>query len=42
MIVTPERTLRTETTYDRPTGVDWSRLTEERIAEIPVLERLRT
>lgn len=37
MIVTPERTIRTETPYDRPTGVDWRKLDAERLAEIPVL-----
>jgi len=40
-VVTPERTTHTDTPYDRPTGVDWKALSEERIAEIPVLERLR-
>jgi len=39
--VTPERTIRTDTPYDRPTGVDWESLSEERIDEIPVLDRLR-
>jgi 5-formyltetrahydrofolate cyclo-ligase len=41
LVVTPERTIRTETPHDRPEGVDWEALDEERIAEIPVLERLR-
>jgi 5-formyltetrahydrofolate cyclo-ligase len=41
VIVTPERVVRTETTFDRPTGVDWRALDDERVAEIPVLERLR-
>ncbi|GAA0645920.1 5-formyltetrahydrofolate cyclo-ligase [Salarchaeum japonicum] len=41
LVVTPERTIETETPYERPEGVDWSALSEERIAEIPVLERLR-
>ncbi|MGB9987511.1 5-formyltetrahydrofolate cyclo-ligase [Salarchaeum japonicum] len=42
LVVTPERTLDTETPYERPAGVDWDELGEERIAEIPVLERLRS
>ncbi|MFC3477284.1 5-formyltetrahydrofolate cyclo-ligase [Halobacterium litoreum] len=41
LVVTPERTVRTDTEYDRPTGVDWDALSEERIAEMPVLARLR-
>lgn len=41
VIVTPERTIRTETPYDRPSGIDWNRLDDERIESIPVLKRLR-
>jgi len=41
LVVTPERVIRTETDHDRPTGVDWDVLDDERIAEMPVLERLR-
>ncbi|QDX40686.1 5-formyltetrahydrofolate cyclo-ligase [Salarchaeum sp. JOR-1] len=40
-VVTPERTIATETPHERPAGVDWDALSEERIAEIPVLERLQ-
>lgn len=40
VIVTPERTIRTATTYSRPTGVEWDRLDAERLAEMPVLQRL--
>ena len=40
-LVTPGRTIETETPYDRPDGIDWDALDEERVAEIPVLERLR-
>ncbi|WP_276272750.1 5-formyltetrahydrofolate cyclo-ligase [Haloarcula litorea] len=36
-VVTPERTVETDTPYDRPAGVDWTALSEERIAEMPVL-----
>ncbi|MFB6268516.1 MAG: 5-formyltetrahydrofolate cyclo-ligase [Halobacterium sp.] len=41
VVVTSERTI--ETTYDggKSGGVDWSALDEERVAEIPVLGRLR-
>jgi len=37
VVVTPERTVRTETPYDRPDGVDWNALDDDRLAEIPVL-----
>ena len=40
LVCTPERTIETGAT-GKPTGVDWDALSEERIAEIPVLERLR-
>ncbi len=39
VIVTPERVVRTETPHERPTGIDWDALDDERIEEIPVLER---
>lgn len=41
LVVTPERTVRTDTPHDRPAGLDWSQLDDERVAEIPVLDRLR-
>lgn len=41
IVCMPDRTIRTETPYDRPTGVDWDALDEERLDEIPVLARLR-
>jgi len=41
LIVTPERVIRTESLYDRPAGIDWEALTEERIEEMPILKRLR-
>ena len=37
LIVTPERTIRTETPYERPSGIDWDALGPERLDEIPVL-----
>ncbi|MEZ3165485.1 5-formyltetrahydrofolate cyclo-ligase [Halorubrum sp. RMP-47] len=37
LVVTPQRTLRTETTYARPDGVDWNALDAEKLSEIPVL-----
>ena len=42
VVVTPERTIETETSHDRPAGIDWAALDEERVTEIPVLERLRS
>jgi len=41
LVVTPERVIETETQYPRPEGVDWDALTDEKIGEIPILERLR-
>lgn len=41
LVVTPERVVRTGTDYEPPTGVRWDALSEEKIAEIPVLQRLR-
>lgn len=40
-IATPERTIETETTYDRPDGIIWDDLSEDRIEEIPVLQGFR-
>jgi 5-formyltetrahydrofolate cyclo-ligase len=40
LVVTPERAVDTETPYPRPSGLDWSLLDDERVAEIPVLARL--
>ena len=39
VVITPERTIRTETQYRRPEGIDWAALDDERIEEIPVLDR---
>ncbi|ELZ79498.1 5-formyltetrahydrofolate cyclo-ligase [Haloferax larsenii JCM 13917] len=41
IVVTPERTIRTETPYARPTGIDWSALSDEQVEAMPVLQRLR-
>ncbi|SNZ12403.1 5-formyltetrahydrofolate cyclo-ligase [Natronoarchaeum philippinense] len=41
LVVTPDRTVETETPHDRPAGVDWTVLSEERIEEIPVLQTLQ-
>ena len=37
LLVTPTRTIRTDTEYEKPAGVFWDELTDEHIAEIPVL-----
>ncbi|WP_132058893.1 5-formyltetrahydrofolate cyclo-ligase [Halorussus amylolyticus] len=37
IVTTPTRTIRTETEYDRPEGVFWDDLSDERIDEMPVL-----
>jgi 5-formyltetrahydrofolate cyclo-ligase len=39
-ICTPERTIAAKQT-EKPTGIDWRLIDDERIEEIPVLERLR-
>jgi len=36
-VVTPERTVETETRHATPAGVDWNALSVDRIEEIPVL-----
>jgi 5-formyltetrahydrofolate cyclo-ligase len=41
LIVTPDRKIETGVVGGRPSGIDWSLLDDERVAEIPVLERLR-
>lgn len=40
LVVTPERVIRTEA-GKKPTGIDWSQLSEERIEEIPVLKKTK-
>ena len=40
LIVTAERTIRPSAPRTGPNGIDWSRLNDETVAEIPVLERL--
>jgi len=40
LVVTPERTVETGAAGG-PDGIDWARLDEERIVEMPVLDRLR-
>ena len=41
LVVTPERTIHTETPYSRPSGIDWAELSAEQSEEMPVLQRLR-
>jgi 5-formyltetrahydrofolate cyclo-ligase len=41
LIVTPEETIRCARRHKRPRGILWSALPEEKIAEVPVLARLR-
>jgi 5-formyltetrahydrofolate cyclo-ligase len=40
-VATPERTIATDSGFERPDGVDWDALSEEKIAEIPVLQERR-
>jgi 5-formyltetrahydrofolate cyclo-ligase len=41
-VVTPERTIATESPHAKPAGIDWSLLDDERVAEIPVLRRMQS
>jgi 5-formyltetrahydrofolate cyclo-ligase len=41
LVVTPTETIRPKTALERPSGVFWDALSDERIAEIPVLEARR-
>lgn len=40
-IVTPERVVRPSVEAPKPSGIDWSALSEDRIEEMPVLRALR-
>jgi 5-formyltetrahydrofolate cyclo-ligase len=40
-VVTPERAVETSTDRPRPSGIDWDALGEDRLSEIPILQRLR-
>jgi 5-formyltetrahydrofolate cyclo-ligase len=40
VVVTPERTVRTDPPYDKPPGVEWETIDDDRVDEIPVLRRL--
>jgi 5-formyltetrahydrofolate cyclo-ligase len=40
LILTPEETIRCPRRYRRPRGIVWSALTDEKIAEVPLLARL--
>ncbi|WP_049980819.1 5-formyltetrahydrofolate cyclo-ligase [Halolamina rubra] len=39
-LFTPERSIRTGAPAAKPSGVDWDALDDERLAEIPILDRL--
>jgi 5-formyltetrahydrofolate cyclo-ligase len=41
-VVTPERSVRTGATGDKPAGVEWTVLGEQRLDEIPVLRELKS
>ncbi|CAN5177479.1 hypothetical protein BH23ACT9_BH23ACT9_30190 [soil metagenome] len=40
LVITPTRTIRVDPRPSRPAGIDWDDLTEEKIAAIPLLQRL--
>jgi 5-formyltetrahydrofolate cyclo-ligase len=37
VVITPERTIETDTPHARPDGIAWDDLEEERIAAMPAL-----
>jgi 5-formyltetrahydrofolate cyclo-ligase len=41
-IFTPKRTIRTEAIDDKPVGIEWSVLNEDRLDEIPILRRIES
>lgn len=41
IIATPDRIIETHSAVDRPDGIDWSLLSDDRIGEIPILDRLK-
>lgn len=40
-LVTPTQSIATDTPYDRPSGIEWSRLSSADIEAMPVLDRLQ-
>jgi len=42
LIFTPERSVRTEATDDKPVGIEWSILSEDRLDKIPILRRIKS
>ena len=41
LVVTPDRTVRTNAGDDKPAGIEWAALEESRFEEIPILSELR-
>lgn len=41
IVVTPDETYRTDTSYQRPGEINWEQLSDERISDIPVLAQLQ-
>ncbi len=41
LITTPERTIEIDTQKNKPSGIIWSELTDEKIEEIPILAEMR-
>jgi 5-formyltetrahydrofolate cyclo-ligase len=40
-VFTPEKRIRTAAPNEKPAGIEWGNLSNERIGEIPVLKRLK-
>lgn len=41
LLVTPKRVLRCDSPFERPAGIDWDVLPDEKIDAIPILQRFR-
>lgn len=40
LVVTPDRRIRTDSGAEKPDGIDWDQLSDEKIEEIPILQQL--
>lgn len=40
LVVTPDRRIRTDAGAEKPDGIDWDQLSDEKIEEIPILQQL--
>jgi len=40
-ILTPEKVVKTNTSLEKPSGIDWDLLDEEELEEMPVLKKIK-